>query len=141
MARGRGQHRGGGLGLMPRIVRLLCVMAFLFASLPGTVPPVHAAMPMAGGSVVSTSVSQPCQHKATAFTPRTVPSSPLAAAGCGQGPFACSPCAAVAPGLLPPVATLLPSSMRVGRGFGFGVADKLLGQVIPPTAPPPRSLA
>lgn len=140
MARGRMQHRRGGLGLMPWFIRFFCVMALLFASVPGTVLPAHAAMPIAGG-VVEVSDSHPCQPETTAFMPQPAPSSPMAADGCCQGPFACSPCAAAVPGLLPPLATLLPSSVRAGRGFGVGIEDKLPGQVIPPAAPPPRPLA
>ncbi len=141
MARGRGQHRRGGLGLMPRIVRFLCVLAFLFASVPGTVLPAHAAMPVAGGVVVGMSISHPCPPEPTAFMPRAVSSSPIMADGCCQGPFACAPCAAAVPGLLPPLATLLSSSVPAGADLGMGAEDKLPGQVIPPAAPPPRSLA
>ena len=137
MARGRGQHRRGGLGLMPRIFRLFCVMALLFASAPGAVRPAHAAMPMAGGAA-GMSVSHACPP---AFMPRAAPASPMAADGCCQGPFACSPCAVAMPALLPPVATLFPSFARAGRGVGPAVQDKLPGQVIPPAAPPPRLLA
>ncbi len=141
MARERMQHRRGGLGLMPWFIRFFCVMALMFASVPGTVLPAHAAMPMAGGVVVGMSVSHPCQPETTAFMPRAVPSSPMAADGCCHGPFACSPCAAAVPGLLPPLATLLPSSAPAGADLGVGIEDKLPGRVIPPAAPPPRPLA
>ncbi len=137
MARGWIQNKPGSLGLMPWIFRLFCVTALLFASAPGTALPAHAAMPMAGGAA-GMSVSHACPP---AFMPRAAPASPMAADGCCQGPFACSPCAVAMPALLPPVATLFPSFARAGRGVGPAVQDKLPGQVIPPAAPPPRLLA
>ncbi len=141
MACGQRRHRRGGLGLMPRIAKLLCVMAFLFTWAPGTVLPAHAAMPMARGVVVGMGVSHPCQPDPMAFMPQAAPLSPMAADGCCQGLFACSPCAEAVPGFLPPVAMLLPSSVRAGRSFGPTAEDKLPGQIIPPAAPPPRPLA
>lgn len=140
MARGRMQHRRGGLGLMPWFIRFFCVMALMFASVPGTVLPAHAVMPIVGG-VASASVFHPCQLEPTAFMPQPAPSSPMAADGCCQGPFACSPCAAAVPGLLPPEAMFVPSSAPAGADLGVGIEDKLPGQVIPPAAPPPRLLA
>ena len=71
MVRGWMPHRGGGIGLMSRIARLFCAMAFLFTLVPGAIVSAHAAMPMPG-DVAGMSVSAPCQPEPMAFMPRAV---------------------------------------------------------------------
>lgn len=141
MAGIRPKHLAGKLGLMPRIIRFLCVAAFLLTSVPGVaVPASAAAAPATGAMVAGMSMVQPCQAKAVASMRASGASQPLAVDPCCADPFACSSCTSFAASLLPSSATLLPGVLLASADFMPGFYHIPHGQAARPNSPPPRRL-